>query len=129
MGKSKERCGWRHVAADRVAAAASMAAQHNRDRHPARRDYRRAITDNIGQPDYNVRLSEARAEAVKAWLMAHGVAAARVASRGYGDPLVANDTDAQLGGSRGGRCHGVWPRGALTTGMSERPGLQRPWAK
>ncbi len=53
-------------------------------------------TDNIGQPGYNMKLSEARAEAVKAWLVAHGVAAARVTSRGYGDtrPLVPNDTDA-----------------------------------
>jgi outer membrane protein OmpA-like peptidoglycan-associated protein len=53
-------------------------------------------TDNIGKPDYNMKLSEARAAAVKAWLVAHGVAADRVTSRGYGDtrPLVPNDTDA-----------------------------------
>jgi outer membrane protein OmpA-like peptidoglycan-associated protein len=53
-------------------------------------------TDNIGKPDYNLKLSEARAGAVKAWLVAHGVAADRVTSRGYGDthPLVPNDTDA-----------------------------------
>jgi len=53
-------------------------------------------TDNIGKPDYNLKLSEARAAAVKTWLAAHGVAADRVSSRGYGDthPLVPNDTDA-----------------------------------
>jgi len=53
-------------------------------------------TDNIGKAEYNIKLSEARAAAVKAWLVAHGVAAGRVTSRGYGDtrPLVANDTDA-----------------------------------
>ncbi|HUD86185.1 MAG TPA: OmpA family protein [Xanthobacteraceae bacterium] len=53
-------------------------------------------TDNVGTPDYNMKLSEARAAAVKAWLVAHGVAADRVTSRGYGDthPLVPNDTDA-----------------------------------
>ncbi len=53
-------------------------------------------TDNIGTPEYNVKLSEARAEAVKSWLVAHGVAPARVTARGYGDtrPLVPNTTDA-----------------------------------
>jgi outer membrane protein OmpA-like peptidoglycan-associated protein len=53
-------------------------------------------TDNIGKPDYNMKLSEARAAAVKAWLVAHSVAVDRVTSRGYGDthPLVPNDTDA-----------------------------------
>jgi outer membrane protein OmpA-like peptidoglycan-associated protein len=53
-------------------------------------------TDNIGKPDYNLKLSEARAGAVKTWLVSHGVAAERVTSRGYGDthPLMPNDTDA-----------------------------------
>jgi outer membrane protein OmpA-like peptidoglycan-associated protein len=53
-------------------------------------------TDNVGTPEYNMRLSAARAAAVKAWLIAHSVAADRVTSRGYGDtrPLVPNDTDA-----------------------------------
>jgi outer membrane protein OmpA-like peptidoglycan-associated protein len=53
-------------------------------------------TDNIGKADYNLKLSDARAAAVKAWLLARGVAAARVASHGYGDtrPLVPNTTDA-----------------------------------
>jgi outer membrane protein OmpA-like peptidoglycan-associated protein len=53
-------------------------------------------TDDIGTPDYNMRLSAERAAAVKAWLVAHSVAANRVTSRGYGDtrPLVPNDTDA-----------------------------------
>ncbi len=53
-------------------------------------------TDNIGTPAYNLTLSDARAAAVKAWLVQHGVAATRVTSRGYGDtrPLVPNTTDA-----------------------------------
>jgi outer membrane protein OmpA-like peptidoglycan-associated protein len=53
-------------------------------------------TDNIGTSDYNLKLSEARAAAVKAWLVAHSIATDRVTSRGYGDthPLVPNDTDA-----------------------------------
>jgi outer membrane protein OmpA-like peptidoglycan-associated protein len=52
-------------------------------------------TDNIGKPPYNLKLSDARAAAVKTWLVGHGVAAARVSSHGYGDtrPLVPNTTD------------------------------------
>lgn len=53
-------------------------------------------TDNVGTPAYNLKLSDARAAAVKTWLVGHGVAASRVTSRGYGDtrPLVPNTTDA-----------------------------------
>jgi OOP family OmpA-OmpF porin len=52
-------------------------------------------TDNVGQPDYNQRLSGERAGSVKEWLVAHGVAESRITTRGYGDskPLVPNDTD------------------------------------
>lgn len=53
-------------------------------------------TDDIGGKDYNLRLSAARADAVKAWLVAHGAAAARLSTRGFGDaqPVAANDSDA-----------------------------------
>ena len=53
-------------------------------------------TDNVGAPAYNLKLSDARAAAVKNWLVQQGVAADRITSRGYGDtrPLVPNTTDA-----------------------------------
>ena len=59
-------------------------------------------TDNVGQPAYNLKLSAARAEAVKGWLVIQGVAASRLSSQGYGDrePLVANDSDAHRARNR-----------------------------
>jgi OOP family OmpA-OmpF porin len=53
-------------------------------------------TDNVGADAYNMRLSQSRAEAVRAYLVTHGVDAARLAARGYGfhQPLVPNSTDA-----------------------------------
>ena len=47
-------------------------------------------TDDRGDPEKNLRLSEARAQAVMNYLIEHGVAADRVTARGYGEarPLV-----------------------------------------
>lgn len=53
--------------------------------------------DNIGEAGVASRqtLSEARAKAVAAWLIAHGVPASKVTSKGYGKtrPIEENDTD------------------------------------
>jgi outer membrane protein OmpA-like peptidoglycan-associated protein len=59
-------------------------------------------TDDVGKAAYNLTLSGARAEAVKTWLVAHGVAAARLTTHGYGDtvPLVPNTTDANRAKNR-----------------------------
>jgi outer membrane protein OmpA-like peptidoglycan-associated protein len=52
-------------------------------------------TDNVGTPAYNLKLSDARAAAVRTWLVGHGVAAPRITSHGYGDtqPLLPNTSD------------------------------------
>ena len=51
-------------------------------------------TDNSGTPEHNKILSEQRAEAVRAWLVQHGVNSDRLVARGYGQekPLVPNVT-------------------------------------
>lgn len=51
-------------------------------------------TDNVGKDDYNQKLSEARAATVVNWLVGHGIAAARLTSRGYGRslPVASNET-------------------------------------
>ena len=53
-------------------------------------------TDNIGGEDYNRRLSEQRAAAVVAYLVAQGVTAERLDSAGFGmdKPVASNDSEA-----------------------------------
>ena len=52
-------------------------------------------TDSVGSHDYNVSLSQRRADAAAAYLRAQGVPAARVRTSGKGEtePVAANDTE------------------------------------
>ncbi|MBI3258193.1 MAG: OmpA family protein [Ignavibacteriae bacterium] len=49
-------------------------------------------TDDVGARDMNMSLSSGRANAVKAWLVTHGIAESRMTTRGAGpdEPLVPN---------------------------------------
>src|SRR3989339_657741 len=51
-------------------------------------------TDNVGSNISNQKLSQRRAEAVKAWLVTKGISAGRISAVGHGEesPRVANDT-------------------------------------
>lgn len=53
-------------------------------------------TDNKGAADYNLKLSQDRANSVKAYLTKKGLAASRFTTTGMGmaDPIESNDTDA-----------------------------------
>jgi outer membrane protein OmpA-like peptidoglycan-associated protein/ankyrin repeat protein len=53
-------------------------------------------TDSTNTDEYNLRLSQKRAEAVVSWLIAHGVAAARLTPKGFGksQPVADNATAA-----------------------------------
>jgi outer membrane protein OmpA-like peptidoglycan-associated protein len=53
-------------------------------------------TDNTGTEDFNMKLSQQRAEAVRNALVSRGVGADRITSKGYGPryPVVANDSAA-----------------------------------
>jgi outer membrane protein OmpA-like peptidoglycan-associated protein len=53
-------------------------------------------TDNVGGAAYNAKLSQSRADAVRKYLVAHGVEAHRLTSKGYGmsQPLVPNNSEA-----------------------------------
>ncbi|MBX3187669.1 MAG: OmpA family protein [Labilithrix sp.] len=52
-------------------------------------------TDNVGQPQYNMKLSQQRADAVRAYLASHGIEPSRLVSKGYGltQPLVPNNSE------------------------------------
>jgi OOP family OmpA-OmpF porin len=53
-------------------------------------------TDSVGSEDYNLRLSERRANAVRDYIVRQGVDAARITTRGAGEarPVASNDTAA-----------------------------------
>ncbi|WP_233805173.1 OmpA family protein [Paraburkholderia sp. HP33-1] len=64
--------------------------------HPDKRILVAGHTDNVGNPQSNLKLSTARAEAVRGWLIdASGIAATQFAIQGYGEtrPIASNDTD------------------------------------
>lgn len=52
-------------------------------------------TDNVGQDNENMLLSQKRAESVKAWLVKKGIQPARLIAKGYGatQPVADNSTD------------------------------------
>jgi outer membrane protein OmpA-like peptidoglycan-associated protein len=51
-------------------------------------------TDNVGGDDYNLDLSQRRADSVKSYLISKGIAAERFETKGYGKqfPIAGNDT-------------------------------------
>ena len=53
-------------------------------------------TDSVGEEDYNQKLSDRRAIAVKDYLESKGINATRMTAMGYGEaqPVASNDTDA-----------------------------------
>ncbi|HEX6837143.1 MAG TPA: OmpA family protein, partial [Polyangia bacterium] len=53
-------------------------------------------SDERGADAYNLRITDERAAAIRAWLVAHGVAATRVTARGYGEtrPLCSDHNEA-----------------------------------
>jgi outer membrane protein OmpA-like peptidoglycan-associated protein len=53
-------------------------------------------TDDKGSDEFNLKLSQSRADAVKKYLVSKGIIADTITAKGFGEsvPLVTNDTDA-----------------------------------
>jgi OOP family OmpA-OmpF porin len=59
--------------------------------------------DGIGSREYNVQLSERRAEAVKRYLVEKGVAPARITTRGAGPDAPIDDNESAAGRAKNRR--------------------------
>jgi OmpA-OmpF porin, OOP family len=81
-------------------------------------------TDNSGTVEHNQLLSEQRAEAVRAWLVQHGVETDRMVARGYGQdrPLVPNVTASNRAQNRRVQFIILEKDGSVTPGASPAPG-------
>lgn len=64
--------------------------------HPKMRIEIRGYTDNVGDDDYNLKLSSRRAEAVTLWLISNGIGQDRLVFKGFGekDNIETNETEA-----------------------------------
>ncbi len=60
-------------------------------------------TDNIGQAEDNLHLSERRAEAVKQFLINAGIAATRLTAKGFGETQPITDNSDEIGRSKNRR--------------------------
>ena len=64
--------------------------------HPDLRLQVEGHTDSVGDADYNQRLSDNRADSVRSYLVAQGIASSAVTTKGFGksQPVASNDTAA-----------------------------------
>ncbi len=64
------------------------------DRYPQSKLYLEGHTDNVGNDEKNMLLSQDRARSVKAYLVQGGIAEERLTTAGYGEtrPVDTNDT-------------------------------------
>ncbi len=65
-------------------------------KYPASKFRIEGHTDSVGRDDYNMKLSQRRANAVKQYLIDHGIDAGRLEAQGYGEtrPVATNKTRA-----------------------------------
>lgn len=60
-------------------------------------------TDNVGGKEANAKLSQARAEAVRSWLISHGIPGDRLIAKGFGDTKPIDDNLGDAGRAKNRR--------------------------
>jgi OOP family OmpA-OmpF porin len=85
-------------------------------------------TDNKGQRDYNVELSQRRAESVKTYLVERGIKEDRITTEGVGpdEPLDTNDTKAGRANNRRIEFRIIQAEGVTTSPSSGPTQLEQP---
>lgn len=78
-------------------------------------------TDDTGTPDHNATLSGARAASVLRWLTDHGIAAARLTSKGYGATMPVADNKSQEGRAKNRRVELVRLAGTAAVASAPSP--------
>ncbi len=66
------------------------------NKYPTRKVSVEGHTDSVGSDDYNLALSQRRAESVRSAIMARGISSDRITAKGFGElyPVASNDTPA-----------------------------------
>jgi outer membrane protein OmpA-like peptidoglycan-associated protein len=94
--------------------------------HPELKVQVEGHTDNVGQDDYNQRLSENRADSVRSYIVAQGIASSAVTTKGFGmnQPVASNDTAA--GRQQNRRVELVVAGDTIGTGAAQTTGRTSP---
>ena len=78
-------------------------------------------TDNKGKREVNVKLSQARAEAVKKFVVDKGVPADRITAKGFGPDKPADTNETEKGRENNRRVEFVVEKAATTTTVETKP--------
>ncbi|MBI5611031.1 MAG: OmpA family protein, partial [Deltaproteobacteria bacterium] len=60
-------------------------------------------TDNVGKPEDNLKLSQERADSVKEYFVGKGIAADRIATKGFGQDVPVADNKTKAGKAKNRR--------------------------
>jgi outer membrane protein OmpA-like peptidoglycan-associated protein len=83
-------------------------------------------TDNQGKPDYNLKLSQDRADSVRKYLLKKGIESSRLTAKGYGMTMPIESNDSEAGRSKNRRVEFVRTDKALEAPSINVSGMVSP---